>query len=129
MFNERRPINLGGTSSAVSLGQALDDVMRQRLERENAKKRDSAATKLQAWWRKISAQKNTRTQSQLLFDADPSTLIALRSLILLPDDVGRMHLWSITMIKDDGTTVQTQSAHFMRLTVFNRVPAFKTTGI
>ncbi|KAF8868596.1 hypothetical protein CPB84DRAFT_1857384 [Gymnopilus junonius] len=102
-FNEeRKPINLGGTSSMISLSQVLDEVRRQRLTGENARKRDQAATKLQTWWRKICTQKSTQTQCRLLFDTDPSTLVALRSLVLLQDDVGRMLLWSTTMIKDNG---------------------------
>ena len=47
-FNEeRRPINLGGTSISVSLALVLDEARIQRLNRENARKRDQAAIKLQ----------------------------------------------------------------------------------
>jgi len=104
LFNEeRKQINLGGASSTISRGQALDKVKRQRLTRENARKRDQAATKLQTWWRKIRAQKSMRTECRLLFDTDPSTLVALQSLVLLQDDVDRMHRWSTTMTNDNGT--------------------------
>jgi ubiquitin-protein ligase E3 C len=102
---ERKTINLGGTLTSVSLAQALDTARLQRLSRENDRKRNKATLKLQTWWRRIRAQRIMQTQCRLVFDADPSTLIALRSLIFLHKDVDRICLWSAIMIKDDGNVI------------------------
>lgn len=120
-------MNLGGTSTSVSREQALMEARLQRLNRENDRKRNQAAIRLQAWWRRIRALRSTQTWCRRLFDEDPSTLLALRSLILLHDDVARMNLWSTTMINDNGT-VGTQLPHFLLLTGFNRAP-FETPYI
>jgi len=114
-FNEeRRPINLGGTSTSISLGRALEEARLQRRRRQ-------AAIRLKAWWRRLRAQRSLRR----IFDEDPSTLLALLSLTLLHDDVDRMDRWSTAMVSDNGT-VGTQAPRFILLTGFNRAPSFET---
>ncbi|KAF8884224.1 hypothetical protein CPB84DRAFT_174092 [Gymnopilus junonius] len=102
-FNEeRKPVNLGGISSSTSLRQALDQVKLQRLDRATAKRRNQAALKLQSWWRLLTAQQFTRSRCREVFDADPSSLTASRSLIFLPNDADRLYTWSSALIGDEG---------------------------
>jgi ubiquitin-protein ligase E3 C len=94
----RRPINLGGTTSTSSSHTAiLEDARARRLERQNLKRRQEKAVKLQAWWRGIHEARATRQAMRNAFEHDIVGINGLRRLVLIGKDEEILGKWSIAI--------------------------------
>ena len=90
----RRRINLGGSSSAVSHADIIDDARLKRLERLELKQRHDSATKLQEWWRGVIQMKQIRKELRFRFEADVLGIDGMRCLVLLNKDEEALGIWS-----------------------------------
>jgi ubiquitin-protein ligase E3 C len=95
----RRPINLGGsTTSASSHAAILDQAKARRLEREDNRRREENAVKLQAWWRGVREARLVREQMKIVFERDVNGITALRCLVLIGrSDERVLGQWSTSM--------------------------------
>jgi ubiquitin-protein ligase E3 C len=96
--DRRRKINLGGASSASSQTAILDEAKARRLEREDQRRKQINAVKLQAWWRGISEARSARKQMKRTFADDVTGITGLRCLVLIGRDEDVLGQWSSTMI-------------------------------
>ena len=94
----RRQINLGGTHTATSHNDILHDAKLRRLQREEHKRRQDAALHIQRIWRSHLARATARQSLRATFDQDPSTLTALRCLVLLGQDEDALGRWSTLIL-------------------------------
>lgn len=92
--DRRRPINLGGTSTASSHAAILDQAKARRTERQDARNRLLAAVKIQAWWRGMLASKMVRMELRGLLNEDVEGLTGLRCLVVLRKDEEALGMWS-----------------------------------
>lgn len=94
----RRQINLGGASSASTHTAILDQAKARRNERQEQKRRQENATRIQAWWRGVQDAKTTRIQMRRMFEEDVTGITGLRCLVLTRDEevLGK---WSSTIVQ------------------------------
>ena len=99
--NERkRKINLGGVSSASSRSAILDQVQAQRIERDELKKKQDNAMKIQAWWRGLQQEMMMRNKMRKSFENDVVGITGLRCLALIGRrDEAALAMWSNTMVE------------------------------
>ncbi|EMD40028.1 hypothetical protein CERSUDRAFT_46274 [Gelatoporia subvermispora B] len=97
----RREINLGGTHSATSYSDILEEAKARRTQRQDQKRRNDSATRIQAWWRGVSSKRAIRQQIRQRFEEDITGLNGLRSLVLLGQDETALGMWSEAMMQDD----------------------------
>lgn len=90
----RREINLGGTSTATSYNDILQEAKLRRLQRNDLKRRQDSATRIQHWWRGKMALRAVRQDLRRTFDQDITTLTGLRCLVLLGQDEDALGRWS-----------------------------------
>lgn len=95
---KRRKINLGGATSASSHAAILDQVKARRLEREDYRRREINAVRLQAWWRGVSEAKLARQHMKTVFANDVTGITGLRCLVLIGKDEDVLGQWSRAMI-------------------------------
>ncbi|OCH88442.1 HECT-domain-containing protein [Obba rivulosa] len=93
----RREINLGGTHSATSYSDILEEAKARRTQRQDQKRRHDSAVRIQAWWRGISSKRELRRQLRQMFQDDITGLNGLRCLVLLGDDEEALGMWSESM--------------------------------
>jgi ubiquitin-protein ligase E3 C len=84
----------GGSSSAVSHADIIDDARLKRLERLELKQRHDSATKLQEWWRGVIQMKQIRKELRFRFEADVLGIDGIRCLVLLNKDEEALGIWS-----------------------------------
>ncbi|KAL0961250.1 hypothetical protein HGRIS_006212 [Hohenbuehelia grisea] len=89
----RRTINLGGTSSATTQASILDQARVRRLQRESERRRHDNAIRIQAWWRGCREARLTRSQLRRVLDQDATSINGLRCLVLLGRDASALTLW------------------------------------
>jgi len=94
----RRPINLGGATSVSSQAAILEEAKSRRLERQNVKRRQEKAIKLQAWWRGVNEAKAARNAMRKAFEDDPTGITGLRCVVLIGKDEEILGKWSTTMV-------------------------------
>ena len=90
----RRPINLGGASSAASHADILEEAKNRRAERQTIKRRQENAVRLQAWWRGAVAARVARHEMRKTFEADITGISGLRCLVLIGRDEEVLARWS-----------------------------------
>ncbi len=90
----RRQINLGGTSTATTQASILQDAKARRLQRQEEKKRQESASKIQSKWRSVKLSREVRGHLREVFDSDVTGLTGLRSLVLLRNDKEALMNWS-----------------------------------
>jgi ubiquitin-protein ligase E3 C len=95
----RRPINLGGTSSASSHTAILDQAKARRLEREDNRRRELSAIRVQAWWRGVREAEAVRGRMRDIFWEDVRGIRALRCMILVGRDEEVLGGWSAEMVR------------------------------
>ncbi|OSD07632.1 HECT-domain-containing protein [Trametes coccinea BRFM310] len=104
----RREINLGGTSTATSYNDILQEAKLRRLQRNDLKRRQDSATRIQHWWRGKMALRAVRQDLRRTFDQDITTLTGLRCLVLLGQDEDALGRWS-TVVSSSRQDVLVQS--------------------
>ncbi|KAJ7472758.1 HECT-domain-containing protein [Mycena latifolia] len=92
----RRQINLGG--SVIYQAKA------RRAERTEQKRKNDSATRIQAWWRAVSAIRAAKAEMRRVFEADIEGITGLRCLVLIGMDQEVLGKWSQTIVdKGEGT--------------------------
>lgn len=94
----RRAINLGGTHTATTHTDILQEARLRRLQRNDHKRRQDAATLIQRSWRSYLALSSARRSLRSKFDQDVSSLTALRCLVLLGHDEDALGRWSTVIL-------------------------------
>ncbi|KAI0357322.1 HECT-domain-containing protein [Trametes cingulata] len=94
----RREINLGGTHSATSHNDILQEAKLRRLQRNDLKRRQDSAVRIQHWWRGRLALAALRQQLRHTFDQDITGLTGLRCLVLLGQDEDALGRWSSVVL-------------------------------
>jgi ubiquitin-protein ligase E3 C len=94
--NERRkPINLGGPSSASTHAAILDQAKARRSERQDLRKRIDAAVRIQAWWRGVQTRRQLRCRGE---SGDVGSLDVLRWVVLVGEDDDVLGRWSMGVV-------------------------------
>ncbi|KAJ7649720.1 HECT-domain-containing protein [Roridomyces roridus] len=93
----RREINLGGSSSSSTLSSIQDQAKARRAEREEQKRRNENATRIQAWWRGVSAIRAAKAEMRRVFESDVQSIMGLRCLVLLGRDQDALRMWARAM--------------------------------
>lgn len=96
--DRRRKINLGGASSASSHAAILDQAKAHRLEREDHRRKQINAVRLQAWWRGVTEARSVRKQMKQAFADDVTGINGLRCLVLIGMDEDVLGQWSSIML-------------------------------
>ncbi|KAI0820473.1 HECT-domain-containing protein [Trametes gibbosa] len=94
----RREINLGGTHSATSHSDILQEAKRRRLQRTDLKRRHDSALLIQHWWRGKTALRAARRDLRRTFDQDITSPTGLRALVLLGQDEDALARWSTAVL-------------------------------
>jgi ubiquitin-protein ligase E3 C len=94
----RRPINLGGASSASSHAAILDQAKARRQEREENRRREENAVRVQAWWRGAKEARLVRAHMKNVFEGDVLGITGLRCLVLIGRDEEVLGRWSSAMV-------------------------------
>ncbi|KAI0771097.1 HECT-domain-containing protein [Trametes elegans] len=94
----RREINLGGTHTATSHNDILQQAKLRRLQRNDLKRRQDSALRIQHWWRGRIALNAVRKDLRRTFDRDITSLTALRCLVLLGQDEDALGRWSAVIL-------------------------------
>ncbi|PIL22973.1 transporter [Ganoderma sinense ZZ0214-1] len=115
----KRAINLGGTHSATTHTDILQEARLRRLQRNDHKRRQDAAILIQRSWRSYLALSSARRSLRSKFDQDLSSLTALRCLVLLGHDEDALGRWS-TVLLASRKDILLQSDHSW-LVLFQRV--------
>ncbi|KAH9890126.1 HECT-domain-containing protein [Cubamyces lactineus] len=104
----RREINLGGSQTATSHNDILQQAKLRRLQRNDLKRRQDSATRIQHWWRGRMALNAVRQQLRHTYEQDITSLTGLRSLVLLGQDEDALGRWS-SLVSSSRKDVLTQS--------------------
>ncbi|KAI0632541.1 HECT-domain-containing protein [Trametes polyzona] len=94
----RREINLGGTHTATSHNDILQQAKLRRLQRNDLKRRQDSAALIQRWWRARAALQAARRDLRHTFEQDISSLTGLRCLVLLGQDEDALGRWSSVIL-------------------------------
>jgi ubiquitin-protein ligase E3 C len=95
----RKPINLGGPSSASTHAAIIDQAKARRSERQDLRKRIDAAVRIQAYWRGVQTRRQLRCRGEGVGAGDVGSLDVLRWVVLVggkdEDVLGR---WSMGVV-------------------------------
>ncbi|KAJ7227472.1 HECT-domain-containing protein [Mycena pura] len=94
---KRRQINLGGKSSVSTLSSLTDQAKARRADRFLEKRKNDSATRIQAWWRGVSATLAVRAEMRRAFETDIEGITGLRCLVLIGLDEDALGKWSRTI--------------------------------
>lgn len=94
---KRRQINLGGKSSVSTLSSLTDQAKARRADRFQEKRKNDSATRIQAWWRGVSATLAVRAEMRRAFETDIEGITGLRCLVLIGLDEDALGKWSQTI--------------------------------
>jgi len=98
----RRPINLGGAASSASTHAAiLDQAKARRQEREDGRRREEGAVRVQAWWRGVRSARSARRQMKDAFAGDVRGIGGLRCLVFGGGDEDVLGVWSGAMAGEE----------------------------
>ncbi|KAJ6561884.1 hypothetical protein B0H19DRAFT_1026705 [Mycena capillaripes] len=101
---KRRKINLGGSSTVSSLSAITDQAKARRIERTEQKRRNDSATRIQAWWRAVSAIRTAKAAMRTAFENDIEGLTGLRCMVLIGMDQEVLGKWAQTIVaKGEGS--------------------------
>ncbi|KAI0755393.1 HECT-domain-containing protein [Daedaleopsis nitida] len=90
----RREINLGGNRIAATHTDILQEAKLRRLQRDDLKRRQAAAARIQSTWRGYVAHRAARYRLRTTFEQDITSLTGLRCLVLLGQDEEALGRWS-----------------------------------
>ncbi|KAI0926648.1 hypothetical protein AcV5_007383 [Taiwanofungus camphoratus] len=96
--NRRREINLGGAHSATSYTDILNEAKAKREQRQELKRRQDSAIRIQTWWRGISQVRFIKRELRRLFEQDITGIEGLRCLILIGQDQDALGRWSTAIV-------------------------------
>ncbi|KAJ7755509.1 HECT-domain-containing protein [Mycena metata] len=100
----RRKINLGGSSSVSTLSAITGQAKARRVERTEQKRRNDSAIQIQAWWRGVSAIRHAKKDMRRAFERDVNSLTGLRCAVLIGMDEVVLGKWSQTIVaKGEGS--------------------------
>ncbi|RPD62864.1 HECT-domain-containing protein [Lentinus tigrinus ALCF2SS1-7] len=94
----RREINLGGTHTATSHNDILQEAKLRRIQRDDQRRRQDAARRIQHSWRGYAAQRDVRRRLRSTFEQDITSLTGLRCLVLLGQDEEALARWSAVIL-------------------------------
>lgn len=94
----RREINLGGTHTATSHNDILQEAKLRRSQRNDLKRRQDSALLIQHWWRGRIALNDVRQDLRHTFDQDVTSITGLRCLVLLGQDEDALGRWSTVVL-------------------------------
>ncbi|TFY75116.1 hypothetical protein EWM64_g8895 [Hericium alpestre] len=97
---KRRKINLGGSRSVSSHEAVLSQAKAQRTERQNIRRRQESALRIQAWWRGTHEARIVRRRLIARFQEDIRGLDGLRCLVLVAGNEEMLGQWSATVVND-----------------------------
>ncbi|EJC97865.1 HECT-domain-containing protein [Fomitiporia mediterranea MF3/22] len=97
---QKRLINLGGASTVASHDDVLQNARAGRNERLQQRRSEEAAITIQSLWRGHVTRRRVRAELASRFDSDPSSIDAMRCLVLLKDDEERLCIWSEHIVSD-----------------------------
>ncbi|KAG6810699.1 hypothetical protein H0H92_010698 [Tricholoma furcatifolium] len=99
----RRKINLGGATTALSHSTILSNARAQRSERLEAQKRSEAAAKLQGWYRGHRETQRVMKHLKEIFENDTCGLQGLRALVIIGrTDEDAVRQWCEIMASGSG---------------------------
>ncbi|KAJ3552359.1 hypothetical protein NM688_g4189 [Phlebia brevispora] len=90
----RREINLGGTTSQSTQASIIQEAKARRLQRDEGRRRQDGAIKIQSWWRGRRQAELVRRQLRETFNQDVTSLTGLRCLVLIGRDEAALGRWS-----------------------------------
>ncbi|KAJ6620089.1 HECT-domain-containing protein [Mycena sp. CBHHK59/15] len=90
----RRQINLGGSSSVSTLSSITDQAKARRAERIEQKRKNDNATRIQAWWRAVSAMRAAKAEMCRTFETDVEGITGLRCVVLIGMDQDVLGKWA-----------------------------------
>jgi hypothetical protein len=97
----RRTINLGGAASpAPSHAAILDQAKARRQEREDNRRREESAVRVQAWWRGVKETMLVKAEMKRVFAGDIQGIRGLRCLVLVGRDDEVLAMWSAAMVNE-----------------------------
>ncbi|KAJ6545022.1 HECT-domain-containing protein [Mycena vulgaris] len=101
---KRRQINLGGSSSVSTLSSITDQAKARRAERTEQKRKNDNATRIQAWWRGVSAIRAAKEEMRRVFETDIEGITGLRCVVLIGMDQKVLGKWAQTVVgKGEGS--------------------------
>ena len=95
---KRREINLGGTTAHVTQDSILQEAKARRLERDELRRKQAGAVKIQSWWRGRRQAELVRRQLRETFDQDVTSLTGIRCLVLMGRDEAALGQWSLAVV-------------------------------
>ena len=95
---KRREINLGGTNAQSTQASILQEAKARRLERDELRRKQECATKIQSWWRGRRQAKLVRQQLREACERDVTSWVGLRCLVLVGNDDALLGRWSSAMV-------------------------------
>ncbi len=94
----RRQINLGGAHTATTHNDILQEAKLRRIQRDDHRRRQDAARRIQHSWRGYAARRDVRTRLRSTFEQDITSLTGLRCLVLLGQDEEALGRWSTVVL-------------------------------
>ena len=95
---KRRRINLGGQNSNQSHDAIVNQAKMRRGEREERRRQQDAALRIQAWWRGGLEAKSIRKQLQQTYRSDPLSVRGMRCLVLIGKNSDALAIWSSAVL-------------------------------
>ncbi|KAK7694083.1 hypothetical protein QCA50_003659 [Cerrena zonata] len=102
---KRREINLGGTNVTRAHSSILQDAHLRRVRREEERRRQENASRIQAWWRGTLRRSVVKQQLRELFEEDVDGINGLRCLVLIGPDKHILEKWSSTVVSNGPDSV------------------------
>ena len=97
----RREINLGGLTTTASQTSLLQDAKARRMQRDDLRRRQESATRIQSWWRGRKHAQHVRDGLRRTFEDNLTTITGLRCLVLIGKDDALLGRWAEAMLADD----------------------------
>lgn len=95
----RRQINLGGASTATTQASILQDARIRRQRRQEEKRRQDSAIRIQNRWRAVKQSREVRQYLRTTFAQDVTSLTGLRCLVLLKQDNEALTRWTYATLQ------------------------------
>ncbi|PSR73718.1 hypothetical protein PHLCEN_2v10437 [Hermanssonia centrifuga] len=117
----RRAINLGGSTSQTTQSALLQEARARRQQRNDLKRKQDSATKIQSWWRGRQQARFVREQMRALFQDNATNITGLRCVVLIGSDDLVLAKWSSAMLADGGALLLQATSDPTWMTLLRRV--------
>ncbi|GJE97910.1 HECT-domain-containing protein [Phanerochaete sordida] len=97
----RREINLGGLTTTTTQTSLLQDAKARRMQRNDLRRRQECATRIQSWWRGRKHAQRVRAELRRTFDQNVTNITGLRCLVLIGKDEALLGRWADAMLADN----------------------------